>query len=193
MASRTTLKAEIAALQRRVADLKWNTRLNCPRISAIEEGWAGLAHEEYALIFFDLDGLNALNDAYGYNGVNRRIAAVWDAMRLHFRATDPHGQYQGGDEYLIAVRWADAPDRVAERLQHLLRFVGLSASRAIVQAAPDLDETVARATRLLKGAGRGARGAGGRGMLAVEDRAELDSWEIVASGAEMLRAKGVLA
>lgn len=160
----TTLRAENAALRRRIADLTFNKQLNCPKREAIEDAWPDLPHTRYALILFDLDDLNALNYQYGWSGVDRRISAVWDGLRAHLRADDVYGQWQGGDEFVIAVPALDAPG-LARRIQELLQFVGLSASRAIVAADPDLPGTVARAEALIKQARGGARGVGVRGVL----------------------------
>jgi GGDEF domain-containing protein len=158
------LAAENQALRARVAALLWNRQLNCPRREAIEDAWAGLDHDAYALLFFDLDGLNAANYAYGYAGVGERIASVWDGLRANLRAGDIHGQWLGGDEFLIAVPHADAAP-LAARVQALLQLVELSASRVIVAAAPDLAATVGAAELAMKAARCGARGEGRRGVL----------------------------
>lgn len=154
-------------MRRRIADLTWNKQLNCPKRERIEEAWPTIPHTRYALILFDLDGLNALNYLYGWAGVDMRIAAVWEGIRANLRADDLHGQWQGGDEFVIAVPALDAPG-LAQRVQELLQVVGLSASRAIVAADPDLGATVAAAERLIKAARGGARGDGVRGVLAID-------------------------
>lgn len=123
----------------------WNADMACHRRPALDAAWPKLNHQAYSLIFFDLDGLNACNHRYGYAGVNRRVAVVWEALRAHWLRHDTlGGLWQGGDEFVIAVPHADALG-LAQRLQDLFGFVGLSASRAIVVAGPDLAATVAQA------------------------------------------------
>jgi diguanylate cyclase (GGDEF)-like protein len=160
---------------RRIVDLSaklrmayWNADLGCHRRAAVDEAWPKLDHSKVSVIFFDIDGLNAANDRYGYAGVNKRIAAVWDALRLYIRASDVSGLIQGGDEFIIVAPHADAVG-LAVRVQKLLYFVGLSASRAIVYAQADLSAVLAQANDAVKQARRAggessARGIGERGI-----------------------------
>jgi GGDEF domain-containing protein len=159
-----THAAETSALRRRIGDLTWNKQLGCPKREAIEEAWSAIAHAGMAMIFLDLDGLNALNYAHGYDAIDGRIAAVWADIRPGLRATDPHGQWQGGDEFVIAAPHADAYG-LAVRAQALLGARDLSASRVIVAALPCIAATVAGASHALRVARGGARGDGQRGVL----------------------------
>jgi GGDEF domain-containing protein len=156
--------AETATLRRRISDLTWNGQLGCPKREAIEEAWSAIAHARMAMIFLDLDGLNALNYAHGYEAIDERIAAVWADIRPGLRATDPHGQWQGGDEFVIAAPHADAYG-LAVRAQAMLGAHDLSASRVIVEALPCIAATVAGASHALHAARGGARGEGRRGVL----------------------------
>ncbi len=163
-----TLQRTIDRLHARIVDLEHHAEFNLPRRPVLERRWALANPSETRLIFFDLDGLNALNDRYGYAEVNRRIRATFDTLRSDTRADTSVFAFQGGDEF-VALCPAGNAHGLTTRIQLLLWQHGLSASFAIVPMADSLIATVEAATRRLKKAGRRARGKGRRGITVLDD------------------------
>jgi diguanylate cyclase (GGDEF)-like protein len=70
----------------------------------------------FALLFFDVDSLKAINDRHGHLVGSRALCRVADALRSSCRAIDTPARY-GGDEFAIILPETDEPEalRVAQR------------------------------------------------------------------------------
>lgn len=153
------------------ARARWHAHFGCPTRIGLEETAArARSLEGFVAIYVDLDGLNALNHAYGHTGVDSMIAAFW--RRMQVRRRDLSGQWEGGDEFCIVVPALDAVG-VARRVQAALAASGLSGSLGIATigagpALPALEDAMQRGEVLVKAARGGARGEGQRGVLVVE-------------------------
>jgi GGDEF domain-containing protein len=97
--------------------------------------WPQIATRAKWIIYFDVDGMHNLNEAYGgYEAVDAMLRQVLSVVR----ATDyVAGQWKSGDEFLIALIERDQnvpcdPQGMVDRLMDALRLQGLSATFAIV-------------------------------------------------------------
>jgi diguanylate cyclase (GGDEF)-like protein len=70
----------------------------------------------FSLLFFDLDGLKAINDRHGHLVGSRALCRVAEALRSSSRAIDTPARY-GGDEFALILPETDEPEalRVAQR------------------------------------------------------------------------------
>jgi diguanylate cyclase (GGDEF)-like protein len=102
------------------------------------------------ILFFDVDGLKAVNDRDGHSRGDKVLAATGRALHTALRSDDVIVRY-GGDEFvcaLTAMTQADATaaiDRVQQTLGRLAPEVELSAGSALVEASDSLDEAIERA------------------------------------------------
>jgi len=95
-----------------------------------------------SLIMIDLDGLKAINDAYGHPAGDKVLKLIAEAIRSQIRTVDLPARY-GGDEFLILLPEADlaAASFVAKRVCSKIintRFQEkmLSVSAGVVQWSP---------------------------------------------------------
>lgn len=91
---------------------------------------AAAAHEPLSLILIDVDGLKAINDAFGHAAGSEALVLVSEAMRRSKRAADIAARW-GGDEFAILLEGADATaaTRVAEGVIAYLRNTPLRLER----------------------------------------------------------------
>lgn len=75
-----------------------------------------------SLVFFDVNGLKALNDGYGHAAGDKALAAVAQALIDNVRHTDVIGRI-GGDEFgvILAQASEEAARRKAEELAQAIR------------------------------------------------------------------------
>ena len=59
-----------------------------------------------SLIYFDVDGLKALNDAFGHAAGDAALKTIADRLAKHVRASDVVGR-MGGDEFAVLLANAD--------------------------------------------------------------------------------------
>jgi len=73
----------------------------------------------FALLMVDIEGLRALNDAYGYATGNLALKTVADAVQRTIRASDWAARY-GGDEFAVLISGAtpEVAEAVAQRLRN---------------------------------------------------------------------------
>ena len=73
--------------------------------------------EPLAIVYFDLDGLKAVNDGEGHAAGDALIRRFADRVGRHLRVTDPFGRL-GGDEFVAVLERADphAIDQIVTRI-----------------------------------------------------------------------------
>ena len=80
---------------------------------------AGLRHHRLALLFIDLDGFKAVNDAFGHAVADRLLAAVASRIAASVRSEDIACRY-GGDEFVALLTNLSDPS-VAIRVSQKIR------------------------------------------------------------------------
>ncbi|MFI3311387.1 EAL domain-containing protein [Ewingella allii] len=75
----------------------------------------------FALLFFDLDGFKAVNDAFGHHVGDLLLIAVTERLQAHLRASDTLARL-GGDEFVLLMEIGDPNDAatLADKLGHLI-------------------------------------------------------------------------
>jgi len=75
----------------------------------------------FAIVFLDLNGLKAINDAHGHLAGSRALCRVADALRQACRSLDTPARY-GGDEFVVVLPESDeaAAKQVMKRVVELL-------------------------------------------------------------------------
>lgn len=83
---------------------------------------AARRHQEFAVLFIDLDGLKEINDRQGHLAGNRAISRVARALQVNCRAIDTAARV-GGDEFCVLLPHTDvaAATIAAERVRQSLR------------------------------------------------------------------------
>lgn len=78
-------------------------------------------HSSFALLFFDLDGFKAVNDAFGHHVGDLLLMAVTERLQQHLRASDTLARL-GGDEFVLLMEIGDPNDAatLADKLVHLI-------------------------------------------------------------------------
>lgn len=137
----------IAQQQELIHKLGWNENMGCHTKLGFEHVvWPEKKGDVRYFIFFDVDGVHALNEKHG-------SYAVFDAMIKQVlstvRSTDAiAGQVNSGDEFLVCLietpdRAAPKPEAVVERLTAELAKHGLTAIFAVREVkSPSLWENV---------------------------------------------------
>jgi diguanylate cyclase (GGDEF)-like protein len=133
-----------------------------------------------AVLFMDVDGLKATNDAYGHNAGDRLLRAVSSRILAAVRPADVVARY-GGDEFVVLCDdLADADEAmvIGQRISEAARSAGVgdhacSLSIGVAMAAPSMDpidvvQAADHAMYVMKRAGhrRGFR----HGLTVVPDR-----------------------
>ena len=134
-------------LEELVHKLAWNDAFGCYTRSGFEKMiWPDIVATARWIVYFDIDGMHALNDTFGdYGPVDAMIKQVLSVVR----ATDyVAGQWKSGDEFLVCVTENDErkgiePHGLMTRLIDELKKHGMSATFAIVPVnSMDLTENV---------------------------------------------------
>jgi GGDEF domain-containing protein len=126
----------IAHQQELIHKLSWNAGFGCHTRAGFEHVvWPEIAHRARWLLFFDINGMHALNEKLGgYEPVDAMIKQVLSVIRT----TDyVCGQVKSGDEFTVALteteeRAALDPEGLRDRLIQELAKHGMSAMFAIV-------------------------------------------------------------
>lgn len=82
---------------------------------------AGRGDSSFALLFLDLDGFKAVNDAFGHHVGDQLLVAVTERVREEVRAADTLARL-GGDEFVLLVEITEPNDAatLADKLVHLI-------------------------------------------------------------------------
>ena len=151
------LRAELARLQARLAEAEgladrdaltplFNRRAlmrELARARAATERYGGPA----SLVYFDLDGLKAINDRFGHSAGDAVLQAVAERLIGHVRASDVAGR-MGGDEFAVILTQtngfqAEAKARAlakaiaAEPVEGLPPVVRLQVSWGVAEIRPE--------------------------------------------------------
>ncbi len=94
-----------------------------PNRRAIEEQLAVAVlerPERTVVVFVDLDGFKAVNDAHGHEVGDAVLVSLAERLQASVRPDDTVGRY-GGDEFVLIIRGVDPGDEaIAERLDRAL-------------------------------------------------------------------------
>jgi GGDEF domain-containing protein len=137
----------IAAQQALIHKLAWNDGFGCHTRKGFEHVvWPGIAAKARSIVYFDIDGMHALNEKFGsYEPVDAMIRKVLSSVRSSDFVA---GQWKSGDEFLICLTENDKhntldPEGLVRRLTEEFAKVGMSATFAIVPVkSTDLLENV---------------------------------------------------
>jgi diguanylate cyclase (GGDEF)-like protein len=186
--------AEAAALRREVAGLRAELERMTARLAEAEgladrdaltpllnrrafmrELARGQAYAEryggpLSLVYFDLDGLKAINDRFGHAAGDATLKAVAERLETHVRASDAVGRI-GGDEFVVMLAQtngfqAEAKARslaaaiADEPIAGLNPAIRARLSWGVAEVAPGLDPeaAVAQADAAMYAARRARRG-----------------------------------
>jgi diguanylate cyclase (GGDEF)-like protein len=81
------------------------------------------AHQETAILFFDLDRFKVMNDFLGHASGDRVLTTIADRLRTSIRSIDFAARL-GGDEFVILVDEADSRMEVLATAYRILEIVG---------------------------------------------------------------------
>ncbi|MBU9831996.1 EAL domain-containing protein [Rahnella sp. FC061912-K] len=76
---------------------------------------------EFAVLFIDLDGFKAVNDAFGHHIGDQLLVSVTERLLSHLRASDTLARL-GGDEFVLLTEITEPTDasQLADKLVHLI-------------------------------------------------------------------------
>lgn len=122
-------------LEHLVRTMAWNDAMGCHTRAGFEKWiWPEIYHKAKWIVYFDVDGVHALNEQSGtydtFDGIMKQVLNI-------VRSTDIVScQYLSGDEYLICLtespdRKVLDPDGLVERLKAELAKHGLTAIFAV--------------------------------------------------------------
>lgn len=131
----------IAQQQALIHRLSWNQGYGCyTQAGFAAMKWPEVAHLARWIVFFDVNGVHAINEAHGsYEAFNAMMRDVFS----HLRSTDVvAGQRNSGDEFVVCIlesqdeaqdkqRKEIDPEQMVARLKELLAVHGLTAMFAI--------------------------------------------------------------
>ncbi|MGG5216637.1 putative bifunctional diguanylate cyclase/phosphodiesterase [Rahnella variigena] len=82
---------------------------------------ASRGESQFAVLFIDLDGFKAVNDAFGHHIGDQLLISVTERLKSQLRATDTLARL-GGDEFVLLVEIAEPTDasQLADKLVHLI-------------------------------------------------------------------------
>jgi diguanylate cyclase (GGDEF)-like protein len=123
-----------------------------------------------SVVYFDLDGLKAINDRFGHAAGDAALTAVAERLAAHVRASDTVGRI-GGDEFAVALAQTNgfqaeakaqalAAAIAAEPIEGLNPAVRARLSWGVAEAGDGLDaeQVIARADAAMYAARRAGRG-----------------------------------
>ena len=134
-----TLAEEVARLRAELVRVEREATLDALTGCLNRRGWTRFLRSEErrcrrhdldaVVVVVDLDGLKAVNDAYGHAAGDRRLIACADALRAAVRAEDAVARL-GGDEFaVLAVQThGDAPQAVAGQIERQFDVADVRAS-----------------------------------------------------------------
>lgn len=143
----TENKRIIAEQKELIHKLAWNKAYGCHTRPGFEHIiWPEIAHKARWFIYFDIDGMHALNDFYGsYDPVDAMIKQALSILR----STDyVAGQWKSGDEFLVCLMETEErpvvdPEGLLKRLVESFAAQGLGITATIVKVlSKDLKENV---------------------------------------------------
>jgi diguanylate cyclase (GGDEF)-like protein len=115
---------------------------------------------EAALIFVDVDGLKAINDAHGHIAGDAALVRVAEELRSHLRESDTVARL-GGDEFAVLLRHVDESQAHAKTKEVMAAI----AARPVRLRGEDIAITVAAGYHML------VAGETPEAVLALADRA----------------------
>lgn len=133
-----------AVLFQRAEALRWK-RIACtdpltglPNRYAAQEELRRRKREPVAVVFVDLDNFKVLNDTQGHAAGDEALQKAAKMMREVLRPGDKVFRY-GGDEFVVIPEKASfgLAEQIAERVERVLPYLGLSASTGVGLALGD--------------------------------------------------------
>lgn len=150
-----SLKARIAELEAVLDTAHKDAAYSVLTRAGIDHRWHQRPVSANTVIFFDIDGIRAHNEQWGYEGTDNRIRGVMAQISgvWVFR-------WYSGDEFGLVCAASDAPG-FAARVNRLLQQEGMTATFGIAPIVNnDLNASMFTAASLVQGAkARGVRGA----------------------------------
>lgn len=128
--------ALFVAYRHEMRELLIDPAYGCGTRRALERTWRG----QGVVLFFDIDGMKALNDAHGYAGVDQRIR---EALAASCRKGEAVAyRWASGDEFAVTLPDVVTAVRVRDRLILSLGVREMSAMYGIAPAQRSLVATV---------------------------------------------------
>lgn len=126
------MRAELAALNEQIQALTVCPTYGILTRPGIDAQWQQLVktelYQSFAVVFFDLDFMHSLNEALGYEEVDRRIRESLSQVRQRERIKT--GRWYSGDEIILLVPTEEA-QAAAQRIRRALQANDLSATFGI--------------------------------------------------------------